>query len=333
MKAFLLFFLIFWGKSHACLPSFPLKDGWLGGDAVYSIPLSKTKNLWLFGDTFIGENRREAAFISNSIAISDCNGLNWDIKYIWKDYGNGPEAFFKDREQGYRLWPKDGFIHNGVLNIFFTRVRTIAGPIGLNFEVFDTVLVQVLNPLESPHNWRSNQKDFMKGVELIGGTSVLKKGKYLYQFASGRDVNGSSPLALIRSRLDNVWINLEILDNGMWLKYSPNSNRDGHFLISKGAQEVSLSWNPRLKIYEMIIPGNILSGGAYLWTASRLDGKWENKGQIFLYPELVQSIPGVFCYAAKYHPRFEVYTYACNSFDESTLLDNLKIYRPIVLPK
>ena len=36
-----------------CLPSFPDKDGWYGGDGAYSITLDKERTLWLFGDTFV----------------------------------------------------------------------------------------------------------------------------------------------------------------------------------------------------------------------------------------------------------------------------------------
>src|SRR5688572_22589904 len=42
--------------TSACMPSFPYKDGWLGGDAGYSIALAPGKSLWLFGDSFVGKS-------------------------------------------------------------------------------------------------------------------------------------------------------------------------------------------------------------------------------------------------------------------------------------
>ena len=36
--------------SAVCLPSFPDKDGWYGGDGAYSIRLDDRRVLWLFGD-------------------------------------------------------------------------------------------------------------------------------------------------------------------------------------------------------------------------------------------------------------------------------------------
>ena len=36
-----------------CLPVFPDKNGWYGGDGAYSIKLDQERTLWLFGDTFV----------------------------------------------------------------------------------------------------------------------------------------------------------------------------------------------------------------------------------------------------------------------------------------
>ena len=51
---------------------FPYKQGWLGGDSAYSIPLDSSSTLWLFGDTFVGKtnatDRRQSVMIHNSIA-------------------------------------------------------------------------------------------------------------------------------------------------------------------------------------------------------------------------------------------------------------------------
>src|SRR5262245_33553686 len=61
----------------ACFPTFPYEQGWLGGDGAYSVALSPTRTLWLFGDTFVGspeqQSRDGATFIHNSIGISECD--------------------------------------------------------------------------------------------------------------------------------------------------------------------------------------------------------------------------------------------------------------------
>ncbi len=42
-------------NAAGCLPSFPDRDGWYGGDGAYSILLDDGRTLWLFGDTFVSD--------------------------------------------------------------------------------------------------------------------------------------------------------------------------------------------------------------------------------------------------------------------------------------
>ena len=56
-----------------CVPSFPYDDGWLGGDAAYSIRLSDTRSIWLFGDSFVGDpGRNTSPWIQNGVQ-HDCD--------------------------------------------------------------------------------------------------------------------------------------------------------------------------------------------------------------------------------------------------------------------
>ena len=65
-----------------CLPVFPDKDGWYGGDGAYSIKLDGERTLWLFGDTFAAseENRKDRidmkVILGTTLAISTCSGNN-----------------------------------------------------------------------------------------------------------------------------------------------------------------------------------------------------------------------------------------------------------------
>jgi hypothetical protein len=61
-----------------CLPSFPDRDGWYGGDGAYSIRLDERRHLWLFGDTFVSDQpgRRDRVgmqvVLGTTLAISTC---------------------------------------------------------------------------------------------------------------------------------------------------------------------------------------------------------------------------------------------------------------------
>ena len=72
--ALALFASVALAAESPCRPDFPYRDGWLGADAAYSVPLADGRSLWLFGDTFVGaegaRDRSGSAMISNSIALS-----------------------------------------------------------------------------------------------------------------------------------------------------------------------------------------------------------------------------------------------------------------------
>lgn len=113
------------GSQQECIPSFPDRDGWSGGDAAYSVPLptfasSKgakgagqiesgeagtpraeqgRKSLWLFGDSFFGSGRERSSgrsypFVHNTIAVSTCDeDGDWTVEYF---AGRGPDGEIRD---------------------------------------------------------------------------------------------------------------------------------------------------------------------------------------------------------------------------------------------
>ena len=110
-------------------PDFPYKDGWLGGDAAYSVPIAAYQSLWLFGDSFVGNSnarsRAGSKLVRNSVGIStydDASGRS--IKYFWNRKGKSdPNAFFEPKEgAGYFYWPMDGFKAGENLYVALSRV-------------------------------------------------------------------------------------------------------------------------------------------------------------------------------------------------------------------
>ena len=75
--------------SAICLPRFPDKDGWYGGDGAYSIALDDRRVLWLFGDTFASdqEGRQDRVgmkvVLGTTLAISTCTAdAQFQIQYF-----------------------------------------------------------------------------------------------------------------------------------------------------------------------------------------------------------------------------------------------------------
>ena len=93
-----------------CLPVFPDKDGWYGGDGAYSIKLDQKRTLWLFGDTFVDreegrKDRIDMDFIAGTtLAISTCSVNNeFRVQYYLKKKN---EEFVSSFGEDEWLWPQ-----------------------------------------------------------------------------------------------------------------------------------------------------------------------------------------------------------------------------------
>ena len=143
-------------------PHFPYTDGWLGGDAAYSIPISAGKSVWLFGDTFVGtpdqQTRSGAKLVHNSIAISECPpGGDWKIEYSWGREEDGAHRAFLDTGQaGIYWWLFDGFVYENQLYIGLLEVENSEprGPLNLPFRYRGMKLARIENHRDAPEDWR-----------------------------------------------------------------------------------------------------------------------------------------------------------------------------------
>jgi hypothetical protein len=99
--------------SAGCLPSFPDRDGWYGGDGAYSILLDNGRTLWLFGDTFVSDregrqNRVDMDLVlGTTMAISTCSEEGrFNIRYFLKKKEGRFISSFGDKQW---MWPQDPF--------------------------------------------------------------------------------------------------------------------------------------------------------------------------------------------------------------------------------
>ena len=60
------------GESQRCgPPDFPYSEGWLGGDAAYSIAIDPGTTLWLFGDSFVTSAAAHPSSASHATSQAD----------------------------------------------------------------------------------------------------------------------------------------------------------------------------------------------------------------------------------------------------------------------
>src|SRR5262245_38788054 len=188
----------------ACFPQFPYYSGWLGGDGAYSIPLSPTRSLWLFGDTFIGADgqadRTGAAFIHNSIAISECSDDGrFDVRYVWGRGRDGaPRAFLERGGEGW-WWLSGGFVHEGHLYVALLEVEKSEprGPLNMPFRFSGTALARIDDPNADPQSWRPEVLRLSHSANALPVGAMVTYGADLYLFTFVDAGEGRFPRVLL----------------------------------------------------------------------------------------------------------------------------------------
>ncbi len=353
---------------NGCDPDFPLKDGWLGGDGVYSVALGDGRTLWLFGDSFIAAplatDRHDAALISNSAAISRCGADGrFEITYHWQKEGGEAKALFtppetpENRRTSVRYWPLDGHAADGALWIFLMRVETRDPSNPLGFAVTGTDLARIANPEDDPARWKMEIQPLAREPALTGSAIIPRHDTLL--LASPLE-EGSHPVLLTRLPLplpdQKAAATLETLvigerDTDQPPSWMPGLDIDtAARIIPAASSEMSLDPDPRgegwISIHMEPLP---FSRRIVMREAPEPWGPWSQPTLLFEIPDQQpggNALEGkaseekagssVFCYAGKAHRQFAgdapqpslLLTYACNSLRFENLLEDTSLYRP-----
>ena len=319
--------------------------GWIGGDAVDSVPLGNNRVLWIFGDTLVGrvqEGRRIIdAMPRNSIAIQ--NGIDpkrAKITFYHGSNGAQPMAFFRPTSGKGWLWPGLGGIRTSEgLYLFLSRVVNIPGSNGpWGFRTIGMLLVKITNPDSDPNQWIIRQYPVpyysrdQRGNERRFGTPQAQKGSWIY--LSGLDYDkkaGSRYLLAARThseRLENfaAW---EFRSHGTWIHDFRRAER----LCDHVGAEISVSQLPGLNRHLLITTENGLSEKIVLRTSPSPWGPWSSATTLYHAPE-PQKDRSILCYAAKGHPELSrcndelIVSYICNATDPRKLIENPHLYFP-----
>ena len=330
-----------------CWPAFPYRDGWLGGDAAYSIPLSRSETVWLFGDTFVGapgqEDRHGAAFVHNSIAVSRCSaGGRWEIDYAWGRSPDGtPRAFLERGVPEAWWWLFDGFLHDGRLYLGLLEVARAppSGPLAMPFAFTGVQLARIPNPRDEPEDWRMEVIALSSGSGALPGGAMVVHDAHVYIFTFLERGNGHYPRTL--SRLSLRTLDGETRDVSTALEYLARDGAwkpgldpgDARVLMDDAATEMSVRFHDGLGRWLALysypdvgdsFPETPPADAVWIRAAERLEGPWSERRLLFRVPELHPAYagghdPNTGCYAAKEHPQFSsgrrvTFTYVCNLF-------------------
>jgi hypothetical protein len=329
------------------LPEFNYTHGWLGADDAYSIPLSSTESLWLFGDTFVGSSettlRNQAkTMVHNSVGISKCkHGKNCSMRYFWRDPNSPkPRSFFDTGTELY-YWPLDGFLAGRTLYLALLAVRNKPGAnLGdaFGFEIVGTKLATIDNVQIPPEKWHVGIQD-LTDTHLWPGVSMVPDGKYVIwytQVSEGEGRGFMTEMRLPRDKMAKPSGNWEYLNkDSHWVAGLPS--KDAMHVIDQPISEMSVRYHPSLKKWLALSPGpDFPSPWAVVRSADSPIGPWSSPQKIYEFPEMKRDNPGydkdTFCYAVKEHVEFTeskiALTYACNSMVLSKTMANMNIYHP-----
>jgi hypothetical protein len=343
-----------------CLPDFPYQDGWYGGDGAYSIALDERRTLWIFGDTFVSEDKGRKdrigmdVILGTTLAVSTCStDQKFCIQYFLKKK-NG--KFVSSFGQDEWLWPQDPFIAQGILYIPLLVVQGLpdASP-PFNFKVAGHKIARIKDfKADDPHQWPVDYLDWThalaSGVEALATTSVVYENYVyfypLYRYAKDNvSISGNILARISTDHLDspaNYW-EYWTRDGAWQKKLKPNEVK---IIFPAGVSELSVRYHTQDQQWMAVYLSPENKGDKLLYsTATNPEGPWS------LPAALIETIAEVntqsplydqhtFCYAGKEHRQFAqpeslVVTYVCNSSEDirnpnSFLRKNLFLYRPVV---
>ncbi len=161
-------------RYHGYFPTFPAPataqgigpEGgpgvWLGGDTGLLCPIDESRMFYSFADVAIGPpgsltrkdstNVRKGLAVGNTIAIATCRNGRFEVQHYFRGSPDRPQPFFMDENnlqndpRGSRLWLRKAFHHKGKLYIFALQIFEPGDP-------YNTFIIRVANPLESPAAW------------------------------------------------------------------------------------------------------------------------------------------------------------------------------------
>jgi Domain of unknown function (DUF4185) len=343
-----------------CLPSFPDKDGWYGGDGAYSIKLDKERTLWLFGDTFVSDEKGRKDRINmdvvmgTTLAISTCSSDGqFNIQYFLKKK-NG--KFLSSFGKNEWLWPQDPFIVNNTLYVPLLVVKAMLDlKAPFDFKIVRHKIARIKNyTAADPRKWAVDYIDLkdaiLPGIEAFAATSVVFQNHvYFYPLYNSikktAKISGNILVRIPIDKLDNPADNMEYLNkNGDWEKGLMPAK--AMIVLTAGVSELSVRYHTDEKKWIAVYMSLKNNGDQLLYQAAdRLEGPWTKpKTLIEKIPEVDPKSPRYdeqnFCYAGKEHIQFArektiVATYVCNSLEDfqnktNFIRKNLFLYRPVV---
>jgi len=330
----------------------PQPEGWLGSDVVYSVPLSPTRNFWLFADTWLGkveEGKRvqEGPFVHSSIGLQDhVDGVTTNVEFFWGKGDGFNRSFFPDSLDASRAsetleqldahthirpgtpldkplmfhWPTLGLLLQGELLIYAYRLETDL----LSNVDMPTSLLRVANPLDPPEQWQVSVADMGFGSnEQSFHTAVFVDEPFAYFVGYDRPGQGEDFAVLSRIRTGDILAG-KLADAYEFLVEGANGPEWGTKpenlvpLFTPGNTEAGIHYEEEWGLY-ICTTYRANSPEIYISAAPELTGPWCEPIHVYDVPEHAALSFYIISYAARPHPELStqpgelVISYATNA--------------------
>ncbi len=319
------------------------KEGWIGGDCVYSAVLGPDRVLWLFGDSLLGtakDGRRDgASMVNNTVGVQALDPKDAPIRFIAGPVkGRKASAVFTPSDGKGWFWTQAAVRVGDRLFVFLPQVEPGKESGVLGFKHVAQCLAVVENPDEGPEKWRVKQlrvpfAAFGADRERSWGSAVLEdRGNlYIYGYDEERG-KGIGKRRLTVARVPAKKLN----DFAAWRFRTADGwsekPEDAAPLADGLATEFSVSRVPGGKGYVAVYTENGLGDRIVGRFADAPEGPWSKPLLLYKCPEMAQD-KGVFSYAAKAHAWAAsgdelLVSYCVNAWEFARLFRDDAVYRP-----
>jgi len=310
------------------------KNTWCGGDGVYSIPLTSTKVLWVFGDTFWGniKNRKRVncKFLNNTIGIM----INQKMQFYKGLYNKN--FFFINTGKSW-LWPLHGKVINNTLFLFFieiVRLKNIkSNPFA--FKVCGNYIAEIKNFKFHPYLWEISYiknpfSKFAKQDSIIWGSYILEHKNFYYIYGI-KESNSKKHLIISRISKKSYFLNFENWQVFTKRGFVPAFTNFPAPVATNIANEFSIEYNHFLKKFVLVYSEPALSNKINAIFSLTPYGPFLKVHTLYHIPK--NPNPDIFYYSGKSHfwmanKNNLIISYIDNSVNFSDFAKDSSLYFP-----
>jgi len=302
---------------------------WLGSDAAYSIDLGHGRVLWMFNDTFVarkpGEDRRNAAFVRNTVAIqSGYDPSQATIEFYWHTKAGSPAEILPS-EGPVWMWPSSGIRIGNHLLLFCDRVTNDSSQNSLGFKLLGWNAYWVTNPYDEPAAWKLTIAAESNDAVILA-SQVLREDGFVYLFGESEPEH-----SLYMARLSIASFAKRRLDRLEWWSGSgwQTAKATRAPILHDVGTEASVQRDPEGAGFIEVNSEGFGATNLVMRRAQNLAGPWSAPQTIYRPPE--SDLSDAFVYAGKSHAELKgadlILSYATNGPGEKVARDT-SLYFP-----